>query len=371
MRVPYRGGADRIQGGLNMASMDKNHAGLLALSRRGFLRAGLVGAAAGVASSTVLSWGDRPTQPLARAEGQSLQPVSFRLNFNPNAEHAPYYLGKKKGFYSAEGIDLNILPGTGSATAVKLVGSGDSMFGVAVADAVTVGRAQRVPVVSLGVLLQGSPTVLASLKSKNITKPTDLYGKKVGTNPQSTVYAFWRAFVKLNNLDASQMTEVAVTGQVVGPLLAGSVDAAGLLLTNEVVIIESRGQALNIMNYADFGVKSYGQTVFTSDKLLKESPDLAKRVARATFRSWTYTMAHVDEGIDALAEAVPETDRKLETAKWTNIRALASSPESQKNGFGYQTLDGWKQTYQTFKLGGLIESEFDPQSLFSNVAFGQ
>ena len=269
--------------------------------------------------SAVAAAGAEPTR-------RALQPVSFRLNFNPNAEHAPYYLGKKKGFYAEQGVDLNILPGTGSATAVKLVGAGDSMFGVAVADAVTVGRAQRVPVVSLGVLLQRSPTVLASLKAKNITKPTDLYGKKVGTNPQSTVYAFWRAFVKLNNLDESKITEVAVSGSVVGPLLAGSIDASGLLLTNEVVIIESRGQALNVMNYADYGVKSYGQTVFTSDKLLKENPELAKRVALATFRSWTYTLAHVDEAIDALAEAVPETDKKLETMKWTNIKALAVKP---------------------------------------------
>jgi len=354
-----------------MAFTGKGHAVPRALSRRRFLRSGLLAAGAGAVAAAGLGSGDRPWRLLSRAEAQTPQPVSFRLNFNPNAEHAPYYLGKKKGFYAAEGVDLNILPGTGSATAVKLVGAGDSMFGVAVADAVTVGRAQRIPVVSLGVLLQGSPTVLASLKAQNITKPADLYGKKVGTNPQSTVYAFWKAFVKLNNLDMSKITEVAVTGQVVGPMLAGSVDAAGLLLTNEVVIIESRGQALNIINYADHGVKSYGQTLFTSDKLLKENPDLAKRVARATFKSWTYTLANVNEAIDALAEAVPETDRKLETTKWTNIKALVSSPDTQKSGFGAQTLDGWKQTYQTFKLGGLIETDFDPQSLFSNVAVGQ
>jgi NitT/TauT family transport system substrate-binding protein len=354
-----------------MASTGKGHSEPRALSRRGFLRTGLLAAGSGAVVATNLGSRDRPWRPLSRAEAQTPTPVSFRLNFNPNAEHAPYYLGKKKGFYSAEGVDLNILPGTGSATAVKLVGAGDSMFGVAVADAVTVGRAQRIPVVSLGVLLQRSPTVLASLKSKNITKPADLYGKKVGTNPQSTVYAFWKAFVKLNNLDVSKITEVAVTGQVVGPMLAGSIDAAGLLLTNEVVIIESRGQALNIMNYGDYGVKSYGQTLFASDKLVKENPDLAKRVARATFKSWTYTLANVEEAIDALAEAVPETDKKLETTKWTNIKALVSSPDSQKIGFGAQTLDGWKQTYQTFKLGGLIETDFDPQSLFSNVAFGQ
>jgi NitT/TauT family transport system substrate-binding protein len=340
------------------------------LTRRALLRAGLLGGGAAATGVPVLRWGERPWQPVARAAAQGLRPVSFRLNFNPNAEHAPYYLGKKKGFYAEQGVDLNILPGTGSATAVKLVGSGDSLFGVAVADAVTVGRAQRIPVVSLGVLLQRSPTVLTSLKTKNITKPADLYGKRVGVNPQSTVYAFWKAFVTVNKIDVSKLTEVATSGSVIGPFLAGSIDASGLLLTNEVVTIERRGHALNIMDYADYGVKSYGQVLFTSDKLLKDSPDLAKRVAVATFRAWTYSLDHVDEAVAALAEAVPETDKGLETAKWGNIKRLVGSPDTQAHGFGYQTLEGWTQTYQTFKVGGLIENEFDVKQLFSMVAFG-
>ena len=334
------------------------------VTRRRLLGAGAVLAASTTAAGELLA-GRRP----ARAAAAGLTRATLRLNFNPNAEHAPYYLGKKKGFYTDLGIDLTILPGTGSAVAVRLVGAGDSMFGVAVADAVTVGRAQRIPVVSLGVLLQNSPTVLASLKSKNITKPADLYGKRVGDDPASTIHAFWRAFLKINSLDASKITEITVSGSNVGPLIAGSIDAAGLLLTNEVVVIESRGYALNVINYADYHVKSYGQTLFTSEGVLGANRDLAKRMALATFKSWTYTLEHVDEAIAALAEAVPETSKKLETAKWPAIKRLVWSADAKAHGFGYQSLAGWTQTYNTFRAGGLIQNDFDPKLIFTDIAF--
>ena len=100
-----------------MSSRENGHSAPFALSRRGFLHTGLLG----VGSMAVLTWGDRLSEPITQADTQTLQPVSFRLNFNPNAEHAPYYLKKKKGFYAEQDVDLNLLPGTGSATGMSSV----------------------------------------------------------------------------------------------------------------------------------------------------------------------------------------------------------------------------------------------------------
>jgi hypothetical protein len=76
-------------------------------------------------------------------------------------------------------------------------------------------------------------------------------------------------------------------------------------------------------------------------------------------------MEHVDEAIAALAEAVPETDVELETAKWPPIIELATAPDG-RTPFGQQTLEGWTQTAQAFEIGGLIDEPVDPQSLFTN-----
>lgn len=170
--------------------------------------------------------------------GQSgqLQKVTLRLNYVPNAEHAPYYLGLKKGFYKEQGLDLQILPGSGSNDTVKLVGAGNDMFGVAVADAVVTGRGRGAPVTSLAVLLQQSPNVMVSLKKNGILKPTDLYGKKVGVPSRSTVYTFWLALIKAAGLDASKIETIDLgTTPTSGVLVSGGIDAAITLATNEKV----------------------------------------------------------------------------------------------------------------------------------------
>ena len=41
----------------------------------------------------------------------ALDKVRFRLNWVPGAEFAPFYLGKEKGFFTEEGIDVEIFPG--------------------------------------------------------------------------------------------------------------------------------------------------------------------------------------------------------------------------------------------------------------------
>ena len=328
------------------------------LSRRTLLGRTALGAGALLALPTAI-----PGRTLAR-QGD-LTPLALQLNWNPNAEHAPYYLGKQLGYYAEEGIELEILPGTGSGNAVKLVGTGDSAFGVAVADALVLGRSQGVPSVSAAVLLQQNPGVLVSFKEKGIVEPEDLYGKRVALNPQSTGYAFWVAFTEANNLDRTQINEVNVSVAELPLLIADEVDVTGALLTNEVVTLLAEGRELNIIDYADYGVRSYGQVLLTSDDFAAENPDLAQSFVDATIRSWEYSLEHVDEAVAALAEAIPETDVELETAKWTPIKELANGPDGSIP-FGQQTLEGWQQTAEAFEIGGLIDEPVDPETLFTN-----
>jgi NitT/TauT family transport system substrate-binding protein len=326
-------------------------------SRRSFVTRAAVGASALplMASPAVLR----------HAGAQQLTPVSLQLNWNPNAEHAPYYLGRELGYYEEVGIDIEIKPGQGSSAAAQLVGTGDSDFGVAVADAIIVARSQTIPVVSTAVLLQQTPTVLGSKAEQNILTPEDLYGKKVAVNPQSTVHAYWKAFVDVNELDMDQIEEVNVTGASLPLLIADQVDATGLLLTNEAVTLMYEGFDINIIYYSEYGVVSYGQCLFTNEEFAAANPDVAEAFVAATLKSWEYTLEHVDEAIDVLAEVVPETNKELETLKYDAILELSSNPEGTST-FGEQSLEGWTLSYETFERGGVIETAFDPQLLFTN-----
>ena len=58
-------------------------------------------------------------------------PVSLRLNWYLGGLHVPFYYGKERGFFSAEGIDLTINEGRGSANTVQVVAAGSDTFGMA------------------------------------------------------------------------------------------------------------------------------------------------------------------------------------------------------------------------------------------------
>ena len=55
-------------------------------------------------------------------------PVRLRLNWMYYGSHAPFALGKDKGYFSDAGIDLDIRSGNGSGSAHRLVANGDSQF---------------------------------------------------------------------------------------------------------------------------------------------------------------------------------------------------------------------------------------------------
>ena len=55
-------------------------------------------------------------------------PVRLRLNWMYYGSHAPFALGKDKGYFKDAGIDLDIRSGNGSGSAHRLVANGDSQF---------------------------------------------------------------------------------------------------------------------------------------------------------------------------------------------------------------------------------------------------
>ncbi len=65
------------------------------------------------------------TQPVRAADDATLV-----LNWYLGGLHTPFYLGKERGYYEDEDINLTIQEGRGSAVAAQVVASGDADFGM-------------------------------------------------------------------------------------------------------------------------------------------------------------------------------------------------------------------------------------------------
>src|ERR1044072_7093730 len=79
--------------------------------------------------------------------------VSLRLNWYLGGLHVPFYYGKDKGYYAAEGIDLTINEGRGSANTVQVVAAGSDTFGLADSSSVILTAAKGADIKSVMSLL--------------------------------------------------------------------------------------------------------------------------------------------------------------------------------------------------------------------------
>ena len=130
------------------------------------------------AISAALIWTALSVLPASAADK-----VVLMLNWYVYGEHAPFYYGKAKGIYAAEGIDLEIQEGRGSAATTQAVAAKTANFGYV--DVPTMMRAavKGAPIVATGVLLQTSPMSAMGFVEKNIKKPEDIKGKTVAITP--------------------------------------------------------------------------------------------------------------------------------------------------------------------------------------------
>src|SRR5437764_806901 len=64
----------------------------------------------------------------APAFGQGKEKVVLLLNWYTYSEHAPLYLGKERGYFDQEGIDLDIQEGRGSGVTVQAVAARTPTF---------------------------------------------------------------------------------------------------------------------------------------------------------------------------------------------------------------------------------------------------
>src|SRR4051794_8372778 len=119
---------------------------------------------------------------VVQADAQSPTKVKIRLDWKGGAQHAPFYLGKEKGYYRDEGLDLDVISGSGSSDTIKQIGSKAVEFGLVDALVLVQGAQQRVPAKSIAAYYQTTPIVLISPQAKPVTNPRQLLdGIKLGS----------------------------------------------------------------------------------------------------------------------------------------------------------------------------------------------
>jgi len=234
--------------------------------------------------------------------------VRLRLNWMYYGSHAGFALGKDKGYYKEQGINLDIRSGNGSGSAHRLVANGDSQFSYGSCASMTNLAAKGAPLVSVGVIDAMGTEAIIVRPDAGVKTIADLKGKNLLTTANAGVNTFFPLVLKNGGLTEADVRVTNVPeGALVSSYLQGAGGAVGMLggLDDKPAEIKANGGADPVtFPYSDYGVNQVGYCIVTTNDTVKNHPDLVKRFMAATVKSYKEAEAHPDQAIASMADIV-------------------------------------------------------------------
>ena len=284
--------------------------------------------------------------------------VKFLLDWKAGPEFIGYIVAKDKQFYLQEGIDVELIEGTGAVDSAKLVAAGTYGLGVSSAAAVLEARAQRAPLFALAVIFQKSPVVILSIKENNIVRPSDLKGKRIGVHYGSSEYLEYRAMMNALNIPLLSVQEVGI-GFDVQALLSGQIDAQTGYTQNAPNQVRLAGREVNQIFVEDWGVKIYSSLIIANGTFLATNNELARKIVRASLRGWQYSLDHTEEAIKVVLNNYPILDEKFVRACTRDTLGLIKRRDVGKHSLGHQEIERWRNLREIMLAQGVIKDPIE------------
>ncbi len=276
---------------------------------------------------------------LAGGPAAAAQAVKLSLNFLPHGGHIGFFVAKDRGFYREAGLEVEIQKGEGSADAVVRAASGVVDFAFADLGSLVVARSRGLKLKAVAAVTDKDPSVIIALKSAGIRTPKDLEGKTIGAATGSSLRDTWPALAAANHVDMAKVRWVDMPASAyVASLLSRKVDAIATFVSsspNYRVQARRIGEDVSILFYADFGVDTYGPGIVTTERLIRESPDLVRRFVEASLRGYAWAVGHPEEAARSFLKANPEASLERARAEEQIQADLMLTPAVARGGLGH------------------------------------
>lgn len=277
-----------------------------------------------------------------------LTPIRLPMGYIPDPQYAPLYVAADKGYFAEEGIEVEF-DYSFETDGMALVGANELPFALVGGDQVILARAQGVPVVYVMEWFQRYPIAIVSKEAAGIATPSDLAGRNVGLPGFfGASYVGYAGLLFANGLAMADVNANDIGFNQVESLLTDQSEAVVVFANNEPVQLATRGEAINVINVADY-VDMVSNGLITNEQTIAENPELVQGFVRAMVRGLA----------DALADpagAYEISKKFVEGLDDSRMNVLeASLPMWQADVLGYTDAASWDKTQEILLQMGLLD----------------
>jgi NitT/TauT family transport system substrate-binding protein len=278
---------------------------------------------------------------VSAAPARTQTALKFSLDGKLEGPAAIFLVPQDKAYYQHESLDVTIDEGATPVEPITRVASGAYQLGFTDINALIKYRDQNpsAPVKAVFMVYNRPPFAVVARKSRGITEPKNLEGKKLGAPPNSATLAQWPLFAKLNEIDASKVVLENIALPVRAPMLAaGQLDAALGYSFRAYVDLKDRGVPIDdivLLQMADYGLKLYGSAIIVNSKFAAEQPEALKGFLHAFTKGLKDTIRNSPAAVESVLKRDDATKKEVELERLRMaIHDNIVTPEVRANGLG-------------------------------------
>lgn len=322
-----------------------------------------------LAAAVVLAACSGSPSPSSGGDGGegALTKVRYVLPWVVQGESAGHFVAVEKGFYKEAGLDVEIIPGGPDVNAAKLLASGSAEFATGNSGGIILARKEGIPLVGLWTQNQESGSGLVCKTSTGIKEWKDLEGRKVGIwvglGEPENYYAVEKAGV-----DHTKVQWLPQKFSMV-EFYEDKFDCASVTFWNELHVVEGAGYARDtdfiLLKASDLGIYLSGDSGITTEKMIKERPEIVQAFVDASMRGWMYALEHPDEAVAATMKLAPDLDptKQLYQVEEVN-RLMISGPAEAAGKIGTMSEENFAAYMEALIGAGQLDA---PQDLTGAV----
>jgi len=304
------------------------------------LKAALLAVAAVTALTTMAA-------PAAQAETK----LKVVLNWKYQGPQGMFFLADDRGYFKAEGIEVQLDQGNGSGGVPALVANGTYDIGFGDMNALIELAAKKpddAPV-AVYVMYNQPPFTIAVKADSPIKTAKDLEGKTIGGPTNDGALKLFPAFcktakidcstVKISNMQPNLREQMLMQGQVDG--VFGYVNT--IRFSAKLAGIDEK--QIRYIKYSDYGMDLYSNAIIVPKKMVKEHPELVRGFLKALNHGMQDAIKDPDASVAAVAKREPLIKIPLERARADATFAdEMNHPEIKKIGLGNIDEDRLKRS---------------------------
>ena len=285
--------------------------------------------------------------------------VTVQLSWTHWAGFSGFYAADQNGYYPAEKLDVKLMPGGRGIDPLISVLDGSAQFGIIDAAELITARAEGKQLRAVATINRRSPLVFITLPGTGITGPQDFAGKtiRVAFGMSTTLQAMTGRF----GVGPDQYTQVRIPSDL-AKFSSGDPAIWGVYITGFAADLQLAGQKFQMIFPDDYGVHFYGNTIFATDDLIADNPELVTRFLRATLKGYADTVENPSKTGTLVTVYKPDADPSLETAKMVASLPLVNTGEDH---IGWMKPEVWAGMEHTLRQQGILDGAVELDKVYT------